>query len=175
MERTQLLQHPGMDVLRKALIRETRWQLAASIALMLLGWVLLGFFYKSSVIVSLLGLLMSVTAARYIYAFSAIKEADDHPLIQLISQEPERIVWVYGQQTERLPFGLRFSRSSVLYFKLIDREEFSVSIPSRYVRLVSKTLNRLIPEASFGFSEQKANRYAEQPGLLRKDSNSRNR
>ena len=157
-------------MLRKALIRETRWQLAASIALMLAGLVLLGFFYKSSIIVSLLGLLMCVTAARYIYAFSAIKEAEDHPLIQLISYEPERIVWVYGEQTERLPFGLQFSRSSVLYFKLIDGEEFSVSIPSRYVKLVSKTLNRLLPEASFGFSEQRAIHYAEKPGLLRKDS-----
>lgn len=169
MKRTQLLQHPGLDVLRKALIRETRWQLVAAVALLLVGLVLLSFFYKTSIIAGLLGLFMCVTAARYIYTFSAIKVAEDHPLIQLISYEPERIVWVYGQQTERLPFGLHFSRSSVLYFKLIDGEEFSVSIPGRYVRLVSRTLNRLLPEASFGFSEQRATRYAEKPRLLRKD------
>lgn len=169
MKRTQLLQHPGLDVLRKALIRETRWQLVAAFALLFVGSTLVIFFYKTSIIAGLVGLLMSVTASRYIYTFSSIKESNDHPLIQLISHEPERIVWVYGQQTERLPFGLQFSSSSVLYFKLIDGDEFSVSIPGRYVKLVSRTLNRLLPDTTFGFSEKRAGQFSEKPRLLRKD------
>lgn len=168
MKRAQLLQHPGLQVLRKALIRETRWQLVAAVALLLLGLSLVGFFYKASILAGLAGLFISVTALRYIYTFSAVKTPDDHPLIQLIAQEPERIVWVYGQQTERLPFGLQFSQSAILYFKLIDGEEISVSLPGRYVRLVSKTLNRLLPETTFGFSEEKAEQFAEKPRLLRK-------
>lgn len=168
LKRAQLLQHPGLQVLQKALIRETRWQLVAAVALLLLGLSLIGFFYKTSLLAGLIGLFISVTAFRYTYAFSAVKTPEDHPLIQLISQEPERIVWVYGQQTERLPFGLQFSQSAVLYFKLIDGEEISVSLPGRYVRLVSKTLNRLLPETTFGFSEEKAQRFAKKPRLLRK-------
>lgn len=156
-------------MLRKALIRETRWQLLAAIALLLVGVTLVSFFYKTSILAGLLGFFMIITAARYIYTFSTIRKAEDHPLIQLISQEPERIVWIYGQQTERLPFGLQFSRSSVLYFKLIDGDEFTVSIPGRYVRLVSRTLNRLLPNTTFGFSEDRAEQFSEKPRLLRKD------
>lgn len=169
MERTQLLHHPGLEVLRKALIRETRWQLIAAVTLLLVGLALLGFFYKSSILAALLGLFMSITATRYIFTFAAIKKAEDHPLLQLISHEPERIVWVYGQETERLPFGLQFSRSSVLYFKLIDGDEFSVSVPGRYVKLVSRTLNRLLPDTTFGFSDTRAAQFSDKPRLLRKD------
>lgn len=168
LKRDHLLQHPGLEVLRKALIREARWQLIAAIALLVVGLSLIGFFYQTYVLVSFLGLFMTITAFRYIYEFSAIKHADDHQLIHLISYEPERIVWVYGELIERLPFGLQFSQSGTLYFKLVDGDEISVNIPGRHLRLVSKTLNRLLPETSFGFSSEKAEKFAQKPRLLRK-------
>ncbi|MEZ5039394.1 MAG: hypothetical protein R2828_05865 [Saprospiraceae bacterium] len=168
LEREHLLQHPGLAVLRKALVREARWQLIAAIALLVIGFSLISVFYKTNVIVSLLGLFMTITACRYIYEFSAIKSPDDHQLIHMISYEPERIVWVYGELVERLPFGLQFSRSGTLYFKLIDGDEIIVNIPGRHLRLVSKTLNRLLPETSFGFSSEKAEKFAQKPRLLRK-------
>ena len=65
-----------------------------------------------------------------------------------------------------MPFGLEFISNCVIYFHLMDGSHESVSLPSKKQKLVSKFLNRLLPHATFCFSEERQQQYDIDPFML---------
>lgn len=166
MPEDRLFQHPGIQELRKAIRREQRWQLVACLALLVAGLSMCYFFFATHIILTIMGLFLAVLGLRYTVRAFRLLRPEDHPLMRLLRYQPHRIVWVYTVVTQRLPFGLQIQRSGTLYCKLIDGDEVSVSLPGRHLKLVSKTLSRLLPHASFGYSENRQQWYLASPALL---------
>ncbi|NJO87031.1 MAG: hypothetical protein HC821_03095 [Lewinella sp.] len=84
-------------------------------------------------------------------------------LYALLADQPERVRWVYGERTQRLPFGLKLADTGTLYLVLDDGERLAFSLPSSKLKLVSKTLNRVLPEAEFGYTPARAAKYQGPP------------
>lgn len=168
-ERHKLLQHPAIAILKKALKKEWRQQVLASFALGLAGLSLLYFFYPKYWILSGLGFLLSPIGFGLCLKKVRQGEGQHNQLMTLLEKEPSKIVWVYSVVTQRMPFGFALSNNGLLYFKLLDGDEICLSLPVTQLKLVSKTLNRLLPHATFGYDDNKAQWYLADPLLLLKD------
>ncbi|MEM1323628.1 MAG: hypothetical protein AAGG75_25430 [Bacteroidota bacterium] len=97
------------------------------------------------------------------------RQTERHPLLQLLRIRSRRIVWVYSTITQRMPFGVQFSRNAYLHFKLVNGKEWVLSIPEGQIEEVMKALNRRLPHATFGYSQEKEQWYTAHPEMMYKD------
>ena len=95
-------------------------------------------------------------------AFWLVRTLGRQPVLrwrERLREQPDSFVWVYATVTERMPFGLQFSRSGVLYLFDAAGEEHSFGLPAKQLLLVTKTLNRLLPKAEFGYTPERELKY----------------
>lgn len=84
-----------------------------------------------------------------------------HPVYGLLAETPERVYWVYGVRHRRTPFGIYL----VDVFRIVigsregHLEEFVV--PARQYRAVMRWLQRRVPQAHFGWTEEMQSLYDE--------------
>jgi len=155
-----------MRKLQQALQREQRLKLLASVAMLLLGGLLSALFFHRSVIVAIAGLVILVLGIKFVFQFAGRQGISDIRLMKLLREHPREIVWVYSVVTERLPFGFKFSKSGILYFKLADGDELSVSMSADDLKLVSRFLNRVLSHATFGYTADREQWYLANPRML---------
>ncbi len=163
--------HPAMEILRKALQRELRLQLVLAWALVFGGLALIYFGLESSVWLVFFGLILVVLATGMVLSLVKYWHIERHPMLQSLQQRPKEIVWVYALVTERMPFGIQFIKNGILYFKLKNGEELSVSLSANKLKLVSKTLSRLLPHATFGYSIEREQTFITDPEQLLRRKN----
>ncbi|GJM31556.1 MAG: hypothetical protein DHS20C18_05570 [Saprospiraceae bacterium] len=159
-------------MLRKALAQELRLQLILAWLLVFSGMMMVFYGLQWSVMLVVFGLVIVLLATRLVLQLVRYWNVDHHPIMQALFYQPQEIVWVYALITERVPFGIQFIRNGVLYLKLKNGDELSVSFPAKKLKLVSKALNRLLPHASFGFTVEREQTFITDPEQLmrRKDS-----
>lgn len=155
--------------IEKAIYREQRQKWIASVLLFTAGVVLVYHFFESHPLIAMIGSLGLVLGIRYMYLFFPLWRGRDFHLLYLIEYRPKNIVWVYSIVTERLPFGLQFSRNATLYFKLLDGKEYSVTLPASRIKAVSHSLNTLLPHATFGYNKDREQLYIVDPSMLLKE------
>lgn len=158
-----------MEKLQRAIRREQRLKLLFSLGLMAGGALLAFFFFQHSVILVVTGLVIGMTGLHFFSDYLRNRRVENTRLIKLLEKDPRKIVWVYSVVTERLPFGFKFSQSGIMYFKLSDGDEISVSMPAEELRPVSSFLNRLLPHASFGYTRDREQWYMADPRMLLKN------
>ncbi|PHI18216.1 hypothetical protein CEQ90_19165 [Lewinellaceae bacterium SD302] len=143
------MRHPGLQPLWKGLQREWQQQQVVAVALLLIGIGLLAITaVKMSLWYGLAGSVAATLSLLWLLRLSQRKPVSE--LYHLLEEEPGRVRRVYAEVTERLPFGLKFSSMTLIYFVLDNGEIISVPLRSSKIKLVSKTLNRVLPEAEFG-------------------------
>jgi len=159
-----------MQLLEGAIRREARQQVAVGAALFLLGAYLAYNTFHSNVPLMVIGLAIALISAKLLhYAIVNLKEGNNR-LLQILEKQPRQIVWVYSMVVERVPFGIHLYRSGTIFFKLSDGMELSVRLPVRYMRTVSRFLNRLLPHATFGYSADREYSFRLSPESLRKSN-----
>ena len=166
MRDNPLHRHPSMQLLRRALMKEKRQQLIAAIVLTMFGFAAAFLAFGHSHIIGALGIVVTIIGLRLIYKYTLEQNVDDHLLVRLLFQQPEKIVWVYGVVTQHQPFGFNTTRNGVLYFHLVDGDDISVSLSAKKLKQVSKFLNRLLPKTVFGYTTERAQSYAREPKSL---------
>lgn len=159
--------HPAMQTLCKALLRDTRLQLIFALILTGGSAVLVSFCFTKNIILTAFGLAGFVFGLRFFFKTFKQSSLENNRLLLLLNKNPRKIVWVYALNTQRNPFGLEFMDSGVLYFKLADGDEISVGLPVKKLKLVSRFLNRILTESTFGYSDERAKQYRLNPELLR--------
>lgn len=162
--------HPAIIALLKGIKRDTYFKLFLFNLLFLVSLFAALFFIDKSItilFICLFGIVVSlfhiIKNLRYIYP-------EYHPVIRQLYDAPENIVWVYGMITKRLPFGIQLIDNSYLYFYLADGRNYTISIPQKKLKMVSRKLNQYLPQTTFGFTEERAKLYHEDPISLRKDT-----
>lgn len=95
-------------------------------------------------------------------------ELEEVGLLRLLKYEPMEIVWVYAVQTSRLPFGIQLQEECTMYFKLMNRDFIEIKLPKSKIKMVSESLNLILPHATFGYSVDNAQWYVANPALLLK-------
>ena len=173
-----ILQHPGLEPLWEAIHRDWRRQQFCAVLLLLVGIVGLVSVWRFIRATSLLepvstatliwgGLSALAICAALYWLYRLLMRQPDWLWYEILKDSPEEVVWVYTMVTQRLPFGLAFGRSSLLCLVLQDKEQLSVSIPTNKLKLVSKTLNRVLPNAEFGYTKERAEHYLGEDPLRR--------
>lgn len=120
-----------------------------------------------------LGILLAITALfflvvafRFLLPLALYWRIENHPLLQVLRKQPENIVWVYSVRTVSSPYGVTIFSMGSFYVKLVNREEFCLSASPKYLKAISTALNPVLPQASFGYSEEKAQWYLAEPAML---------
>lgn len=152
-----------MQLLCRALRQEIYVRLLFAAAALVGGGLLIGLNFPEQSVASVCGLILLLGGLYFGYVLLPQTRADNSHLLHLLNTNPEKIVWVYGLRTQRHPFGLSFSQSGILYFKLADGDEISVGLPATKLKLVSAFLNRVLPHAVFGYTKERAENYQNNP------------
>ena len=116
-------------------------------------------FFNTHIVAAVIGAAFAVLGGGMLYHFRKIKANPNTNLIKIIDENPAFIVWVYTLETNLMPFGFKVNDKGLIYFKLRNGDEISVKMPAKHLKLVSRFLNRLLPEAMFGFSKEKLEKY----------------
>lgn len=160
--------HPAMKLLRRSVRKE--WALKLIFAFLFagignwFGW----YFFKRGNVLAAFGLASVLLGVWLLWSALRRPSSDSHPLFYLMKKKPEKIVWVYSENIQSMPFGFHLWDTGMMHFKLSDGGEITVSLPAEKLKMVSKFLNRILPHASFGYSEEKRQQFETDPTLLRK-------
>ncbi len=153
-----IVTHPGLNPLWESMERDRRQQQFAAIALIVLSL----FSIVVGVVSRRLGWAMlggvGCTAALW-WLFRILTEQPLAFWRRQLREEPETIVWVYGLVTERMPFGFKTVAIGTLYFVEVSGETHTFSMKPAKLKLVTKTLNRVLPHAEFGYSPEREMKY----------------
>ena len=123
--------------------------------------------YGNFLIVSGSGLILtSVVGALYVRNFWPFHT---RTVRSQLLQSPEQIVWVYHHIVQNRPYGVAVVNFTTLYLHLDDGTEVTARIQLRKVDEVLDALKPILPEATFGYSEEKKFRYGVNPLLLRRN------
>ena len=160
-----------MQLLEAAIRREAQQQFAAGAALFFLGLYLAYSTFHSNVPLMVIGLAIALISAKLLHYAMVSLRGGNNRLLQILEEQPAQVVWVYSMVVERAPFGIHLYRSGTFFFKLADGMELSVRLPMRYMRTISRFLNRLLPHATFGYSPDREYSFRLSPESLRKANN----
>ncbi len=158
-----------MEAIRIALKREIRLKLIASVALLLFGELLCIFAFQLNGAIVIVGIVLTVLGIKYTRDALLNRNVDKTLLLQLLTNAPKKIVWVYSIVTQRMPFGLEFSKNATIYFKLIDGDEITLSMTEKETENVLKMLNLKLPHATFGFTKDREQWFMADPAMLYKE------
>ena len=154
----KILTHPGLQPLWDSLERHRVQQQTVAVGLMVVGLatvvggILAGYGWAP-----LAGSALATAALYWLYRLLS-----EQPIAywrRHLREEPEDIVWVYGMVTERMPFGFRLGTMATLHLVDRDGDMHCFGIRPNELKLVTKTLNRVLPEAEFGYTEERELRY----------------
>jgi uncharacterized SAM-binding protein YcdF (DUF218 family) len=156
-----------MQMLCKAILKELRVETIGGLLVLIIGSVLFSYsISKQNILLHLLSWPIIYFGIKNSWGALKVQKVEESQLMKMLVQNPKQIVWVYSVVTNRMPFGFQFSKNGIMYFKMIDGKDFSVGMPEKDLKVVSRFLNRLLPHATFGYSEEKEKRYLENPELL---------
>ena len=125
----------------------------------MIGLLIYWFYFESFLLAAAIGAGMFVLGGMLLYSFHKSWKNPEKNLLHIIDHTPERILWVYTLETQLMPFGFKVIDKGLIYFKMTDGEEISIKLSAKNLKLVSRFLNRLLPEAMFGYSEEKLAKY----------------
>jgi hypothetical protein len=161
-----LLAHPAMLVIRDAIRRDLWLKLAVSLVLLVAGLGLAAFFYQKQNLLAVLGLGVGLPGAWFLREYLRRPKVEDDPLWQVLHRRPRQVVWVYTQEERLMPFGMLLTVRGTLFVMLLDGSELALALPTRKLKLASHYLNRLLPHAAFGFSQERRQQFEIDPALL---------
>ncbi len=168
-EKERLLNtHPAIQALKKAVVREIWLEKTVVLILFVSGCSLMWWCYPAQPLLAGLGVFLAVLGVRFGVSAGKVWRPAQHPLMQLLQRQPQRVVWVYSVSSDLMPFGLYVFSRGTLYFQLDDGQSLDLSVPSKQLKLISRTLNRLLPHASFGYSAERRQLFAMDPQRLRR-------
>lgn len=123
-------------------------------------------YFQASDLIVVAGLIALLTGIRLMVEVIRSPDPEDNRLWGLLTRQSRDIVWIYSVRTMTMPFGFHLWDMGTMHFKLIDGDEITLSLPARQLKMVSMFLNRLLPHAVFGYSEERQKQFETDPALL---------
>lgn len=164
----KLLTHPAMLTIREAIQRDLWLKLAVGLILLLAGLAMATYFYHKYNLLAVLGLGIALPGVWCLREYMRRPKVEDDMLWQTLHRRPTKIVWVFTQEEELVPFGLMLTKRCTLYVMLLDGTELTLAFPTQKLHLASHFLQRLLPHAAFGFSQERQQLFERDPSLMGK-------
>ncbi len=161
----------NLHLLERVLTRERNLKLLAAMILLAGGLVFLVLMcfsntVKLSLVCALAGLTLLILGVKFLYETLTVWQPHRHPVWLQITKNPEQIVWVYSKDVQTSPYGLEVSGHAVMFFKLVNKSELSISVPRKQAHALSESLNPVLPHATFGYTLERAQWYTADPTFL---------
>lgn len=160
-----------IQLIRKILKRERLQKLFVSGITILgaLGLGVLAYQLKKDRAATLLGVLtIGVFIIGFVFFIQILRhwQAESHPLVQILQQSPDQIVWVYAINIEMMPAGIKFWDEHTFSINLLNKKELQLKMRSDQISELRTHLQKLLPHATFGYSHERAQWYTANPLLL---------
>jgi hypothetical protein len=168
MQVSKFFDHPAKDIFKAVLGKELKKLLITAILVFTTGLLLVIFFLFSSVWFSGIGVVMMLAGTYLFVVWSQIGVPENTSLYKTIKFTPEEVVWIYSLQMTVMPFGVQLFNRTYLTFKLLSGKEETVQIPKEKELVLENWLKRILPNATFGYSHEKATAYNNDPRQLKK-------
>ena len=160
-----------MQRIKKAEKREIVLVLLGSTIFLIIGIVLMLMFYNRSIILAIIGLVAIILGAKLIYNRFSMISTGEMPLMTTLMKEPQKVVWVYAVVTQRMPFGFQVNQTGTMFFKLIDGNEITLTLPASELKPISEMLNYHLSHATFGYTKEREQWYLAHPAMLMQNEN----
>ena len=162
------ISYRGRDSLYNAFKNETiavvQWSICGIVVCIIFLW-----YFDTSRIINLLSIVGLVIFINLILSRIKRIKNKSFPCKLILEHQPKSIVWVYSIKTQRLPFGVSVSDGILLYFKKLDKKEYTVKVPEKDLPEIMQFLNKRLPHATFGYSSDNDQWFEADPHLLLKD------
>lgn len=161
-------------IIKKALYRERLQKLLLLFFIVFTASILLysAFLQKENSIYHLFiiaALIAAVSALLLLRDLLKFWKATSSPLLQLLTQAPKNIVWIYQFEVRLSPFGIDFRKEISFCFRLLSGDMLQIRIPEKEAHLLMENLEKYMLHACFGYSKEKEQLYGIHPELLLKD------
>ncbi len=164
----------ALKQIKSYLRKELLQQLILGLFLLIVGVGLVWLSFSRDTVWTVLGLVSVGVGVRLIYLGRDYRRVEQTPLGRILLQKPEQIVWVYSIVTQRMPFGVEIMNNGLMYFNLIDGRVLTLSLPRSLLRPLSEQLNVYLPQATFGYTQDREQWFVANPELLLRDTDVRN-
>lgn len=162
--------HPAMQALWKALLKEQQTLVitGALLAMGSLAWLWLGWLdwawrlLGSSILLALAG--------NCLYEIRKEWKKGQPVIWQTLQEMPQQVVWVYSGANTISFLGLYEVTRTNLCIALDTGKLYTIRVPNHQVRVIIRTLHRIVPHASFGFSSDRQESFRRNPVSLRRNS-----
>ncbi len=166
--------YDNLALLYFILRRERNLKLLATLIMLIGGVVFIVLMYRTQtanlgLVCALAAMTLMLLGFKFLYETIIVWQPKQHPVWLQITKKPKDIVWVYTQIVATSPYGLEVSGHGIMYLKLLNRTELSISVPRKQLRPLSESLNPLLPHATFGYSVERAQWYVADPSFLIRD------
>lgn len=159
-----------IQYIEQALINDRNTKLVITLLILLFSvWAIDYNFKHYSWFMTIVCLVAVFTSIRLFANVIRYWKVNRMPLMFLLNNKPTAIVWVYSVVTVRLPFGVQWARKGTMYFKLEDGDDITIRLLENDIPRVAKYLNKRLPHATFGYSDERAQWYMANPLLLIRD------
>ncbi len=123
-------------------------------------------FYDKSIIMLIVGIFVTILGIVLILKHYRDYFSDHLSLVEILENNPQKVVWVYSVLTQRMPFGFQINQTGTMYFKMIDGNEILLTLPATELKSVSEMLNDKLPHATFGYTKEREQWYIAHPEML---------
>lgn len=90
-------------------------------------------------------------------------------LEKVLLQRSDEVVWVYHHVIQNRPYGVSVMNFTMLYICLDTGKEITIRIRLKNADAILDALKPLLPQATFGYSDEKKFMYEANPLLLKKN------
>ncbi|MGB1247736.1 MAG: hypothetical protein ACPG4Z_02540 [Chitinophagales bacterium] len=107
----------------------------------------------------------SVLAGFSLFLYYQAHEGES-PVLDTLKHKPKSIVWVYHHCLVSMPFGVKTFERTTLYIYTLDKQYHTQLIKNDSAEKLLVTLEKELPQATFGFSVEKEQLYRANPAML---------
>lgn len=137
--------------------------------IMLIGLAMICLFFDKNIIMVIFSVFITILGVFLFFKQFRAYIHDPLPLMSILKNEPQKVVWIYSVVTQRMPFGFQIVQSGAMHFKMIDGEEIILTMSAKELKSVSEMLNTKLPHVTFGYTKEREQWYMAHPELLIKN------
>jgi len=162
---------PYIGILIQALKSERNLKVGVGIACTIIGILIMlsaldGLPIQSMLFLALLCMFITFTGLYFLLNGLLRYDIQKNYLLNLISQQPQKVVWVYDYKVEYFPFGIKVMEINILYMRLHNREQLAIVMSAAQIKVLMPMLKTQLPQATFGYSKHHEQLYDISPDLL---------
>ena len=161
-------------LIERAMRRDRNLRIVVGVCLIALGFGIISVFlqetpHKTYIALSIICLLVVFTGIYFTLSAALRYDIQKNELLKIIIKHPQKVVWVYHQQIQNMPYGINLITLNTLYICLNNHEKIAILMPAAQIPQLLELLRHRLTNATFGYAKSYEQMYEIAPDLLAKE------